>query len=156
MANTTIEKELLGLEKRYWQAIKDRDADTALRLTDDDCIVTGPQGVASFDRKSFEQMMRNPGYEVLDFDVTDVEVRMLGDDVAVVAYKVHEELNVEGERLTIDAADSSTWVKRDDGWRCALHTEAIVGDPFGRDRRGTENGATKSRRPVHEKKTRSS
>jgi hypothetical protein len=34
----------------------------------------------------------------------------------------------------LDAADSSTWVRRNGRWLCALHTEAILGDPFGRDR----------------------
>jgi hypothetical protein len=63
-------------------------------------------------------------------------VRLLGDDVAIVAYQVHEELTVDGKPVTLDAADSSTWVRRDGRWLCALHTEAIAGDPFGRDRKG--------------------
>jgi hypothetical protein len=62
------------------------------------------------------------------------QVRLLQDDVAVVAYEVHEELTVDGKPVTLDAADSSTWVRRNGRWLCALHTEAIAGDPFGRDR----------------------
>jgi hypothetical protein len=69
-----------------------------------------------------------------------VQVRAVTDDVAVVAYKVKEQLTVEGKPLTFEAADASTWVRRDGRWMCALHTEAIIGDPFGRDRQG----ATKS------------
>jgi hypothetical protein len=65
------------------------------------------------------------------------EVRLLGGDVAVLAYTVHEELTVEGKRVTLDAADASTWVRRDGRWVCALHTESLRGDPFGRDRLGT-------------------
>jgi hypothetical protein len=60
---------------------------------------------------------------------------MLGKDVAVVAYQVHEELTVEGKPVTLDAADSSTWVRRGGHWLCVVHTEAPVGDPYGRDRR---------------------
>jgi hypothetical protein len=56
------------------------------------------------------------------------------DDVAVLAYKVHEELTVEGKKVSFDAADASTWVKRKGQWLCALHTESLSGDPFGRDR----------------------
>jgi hypothetical protein len=41
MATKTIETELLELEKRYWQAIKDQDVEAAMRLTDDPCIVAG-------------------------------------------------------------------------------------------------------------------
>jgi hypothetical protein len=29
-------------------------------------------------------------------------------------------------------ADASPWVQRDRRWVCALHTESIAGDPFGR------------------------
>jgi hypothetical protein len=60
---------------------------------------------------------------------------MLADDVAIVAYKVTEDLTVQGKPVHLEAADSSTWVRRDGRWVCALHTEAIAGDPFGRDRR---------------------
>ncbi len=75
-------------------------------------------------------------YTLDEFEVKDdVQARLPGDDVAIVAYRVHEQLTVEGEPVTLDAADSSTWVRRDGRWVCALHTEAIAGDPFGRDRR---------------------
>jgi hypothetical protein len=41
MATTTAEQELLKLEEQYWQAIKDKDLDAAMRLTDDASIITG-------------------------------------------------------------------------------------------------------------------
>ena len=62
-------------------------------------------------------------------------MRQLGDDVAVLAYKVHEELTVDGKPVAFDAADASTWIRRGGRWLCALHTESILGDPYGRDRR---------------------
>jgi hypothetical protein len=59
---------------------------------------------------------------------------MLGNDVAIVAYDVHEDLTVDGKRVSLDAADTSTWVRRSGSWVCALHTESLRGDPYGRDR----------------------
>ena len=136
MAQQAFEKELLGLERQYWQAIKDKDADAAMRLSDEQCIVTGAQGVGSIDRKSLGQMMKAASYELLDFELSkDAQVRKLTDDVAIVAYKVREDLTVEGKPVTLEAAESSTWVRRDGRWLCALHTEALSGDPFGRDKR---------------------
>jgi ketosteroid isomerase-like protein len=135
MATMTIEAELLDLEKRYWQAIKDQDVDAALRLTDEPCIVTGAQGIGLIDRKTLAAMMKATNYTLNRFELKEgAQVRLLRDDVAIVAYQVHEELTVDGEPVTLDAADSSTWVRRNGGWLCALHTEAIAGDPFGRDR----------------------
>ncbi len=135
MATKTIEDELLGLEKRYWQAIKDQDVDAAMRLTDDPCIVTGAQGVGSIDRNTLASMMRATAYTLNRFELKEgAQVRLLRDDVAILAYQVHEELTVDGKPVSLDAADSSTWVRRDGRWLCAMHTESLAGDPFGRDR----------------------
>jgi hypothetical protein len=135
MATLRIEEELLELERRYWQAMQDGDVDTAVKLTDFPCIVSGASGIGAVDKTTFTAMMKNPRYEILSVELDhDAKVRLIRDDVAVVAYKVHEELTVEGQPVAFDASDSSTWVKRDGRWLCALHTEAIAGVAFGRDR----------------------
>jgi hypothetical protein len=135
MTTATIEKELVELETQFWQAIKDKDLDSALQLTDDTCIVTGAQGAASLDRNAFAGMLNSPGWTLNDFEfVGDVIARAITDDVAVVAYTMREQMTVDGKPLTLDAADASTWVRRDGRWLCALHTESILGDSFGRDR----------------------
>lgn len=135
MPSSTLGKELLDLEKQYWQAIKEKDVDTAMSLTDEECIVTGSQGVGRINRQAMADMMKNAPYILHDFELKDAEVRQLRDDVAVLAYNVHEELTVDGKPVKLDAADASTWVRRDGRWLCALHTESLTGDPFGRDRR---------------------
>ena len=132
MAREKVEQEILRLEERYWKAIQDRDFDTAVRLTDEPCIVSGASGVARIERPKFLEMMHQATYTLRDFRLRDAQVRLLGDDVAIVAYNVHEELILDGKPLSLDAADASTWIRRPDGWVCALHTEAVIGDPFGR------------------------
>ena len=132
----TVENQLLELERQYWQALKDKDNVTALRLSDDPCIVAGASGIASLDRGALAGMLKQGGYLLRDFEIDpDVKVKMIGEDVAVIAYKVREDLTVDGKPVKLEAADASTWVRRDGRWVCALHTEAIAGDPFGRDRR---------------------
>jgi ketosteroid isomerase-like protein len=135
MTDGPIEAKLVDFEKQYWQAIKDRDVPAAMRLTDDPCIITGAQGVARITRTAFAGMLQAGGWTLHEFTLSDVQVRLLGDDVAVLAYKVKELLTVDGKSLTVEAADSSTWVRREGEWMCALHTEALLGDPFGRDKR---------------------
>jgi uncharacterized protein (TIGR02246 family) len=138
MTRNAVERELLALEKKYWQSLKDRDSAVATRLTDDPCLVTGAQGVESLSKEAVGSMVSAAPYRLIDFKIADdAQVRMLSDDVAVLAYNVHEELTVDGEPVTVDAADASTWVRRDGQWLCALHTESLKGDPFGRDRTTT-------------------
>jgi hypothetical protein len=133
---SAVEKQFLDLERQYWQALQDRDDETALRLSDDPCIVSGASGVASLDRRAMAGMLKSGGWRLRRFEIDpDVKLRMYGDDVAVLAYKVREELTVDGKPVKLEAADASTWVRRDGKWVCALHTESIAGDPFGRDRR---------------------
>ena len=135
MTTMTIEKELVELETQYWQAIKDKDVDAAMKMTDDTCVVAGASGAASIDRKAFAGMLNSPAWTLNAFEfVGEVIARAITDDVAVVAYKVREQLTVDGKPLTLEAADASTWIRRDGRWLCALHTESIIGDPFGRDR----------------------
>jgi hypothetical protein len=79
-------------------------------------------------------MMTGASWQLQEFQIEDgAEVRQLTDDVAVIVYKVREEMTVDGKPLTLRAADSSVWVRRGDGWRCAMHSESIAGDGFGRD-----------------------
>jgi len=145
MAAAITEKELIELETRYWTAMKDGDVETCMKLTDVPCIVAGAQGVGSIDKQGFEAMMKSSTYKLESFALKDgAKMRRLGDDVAVLAYEVHEELTVDGKPVTIDAAESSTWFRRDGRWACAQHSESIEGDPFGRDRQSAPRFETGS------------
>ena len=128
---------LVELEQLYWQAIKDKDAATADALTHYPCLLTGSRGVVNVrDGSAFAGMMAASHAALRDFTLEDIQVNRVTDDISVIAYKVTETLTVDGQALTLVAFDSSTWVKEADGrWKCALHTEAIAGDSFGRDRR---------------------
>ena len=134
MANVATATEVLDLEREFWRAMRDGDTKTMTRLTGDPCVLTGAQGASLITRDALAGMMSNAPYTLHRFDIIDPIVQSPADDIAIVAYKVHEELTVQGKPVTLEAADASTWVRRDGRWVCALHTESILGDPFGRDK----------------------
>ena len=134
MATQTIDKELLELERSYWQAIKDQDTATVLRLTADPCLVAGSQGVSVVKKEALSNIMQSKTYELKDFELKDVKSLKVRDDVVILGYQVRENLIVEGEPVTLDASETSTWIRQDGRWVCTHHTEAISGDSFGRDR----------------------
>lgn len=131
----TAEQELTQAEERFWEAMKEKDVRALEELTDFPCLVTGAQGVGSIDRETFSQMVRDSKWTIEDATLSDFQTRRVTDDVAIVAYKVREQLLVEGKPLTLEAADLSTWVRRNGSWACVAHTESILGDPYGRDRK---------------------
>lgn len=129
-----MEQEILNLERQYWQAMKDGDSALAKRLSDDSCLVASASGFSELSADQLAKMIPSETYELKDFRINDgARVHFLRDDVAICAYQVHEDLLVDGEMLSVDAAESSTWVKRDGTWKCAAHVESILGDSFGRD-----------------------
>jgi hypothetical protein len=136
MAMDPRQREVLELEKNFWNTMKTKDGRTAGQMTDDGCIVVGAQGVSAIDSASMEKMMADGKWELTQyaFDEKNTHVKFIGDDVAIVAYKVNESVVVDGKTLPIDANDSSVWVRRNGEWLCALHTESLAGDPFGRDK----------------------
>jgi hypothetical protein len=145
MKPNTVESELLELERQYWQAMQDRDVAAAVKLTEFPCIVAGSSGKMSVNRRVFEQMMRDSAYHIRKVELDpDAEVRLLTDDVAILAYTMTEEVSVDGKKVTVEAAEASTWVRRDGQWLCALHTESIQGDPWGRDRQSPDLTAKRS------------
>lgn len=130
-------QELLEVEKRFWDAMKQKDAGTAERMTDDKCIIVGAQGVSEIDRKTMAKLTTEGQWELqqYNFDANNARVRFIDDDIAIVAYKVNERVVVDGHTVPIEANDSSVWIRRGGEWLCALHTESLAGDPYGRDRR---------------------
>jgi hypothetical protein len=80
-------------------------------------------------------MMKGAKWTLHEFDIHDAQVQQLSDDVAIVAYKVRERLTVDDKPVELEAADASTWVRKGGRWLCALHTESLKGDPYGRDRK---------------------
>ena len=126
MATTANEHELMGLEREFWDAIKAKDGRKTARMTDDKCIVVGAQGVSAIDPKTMEKLTVEGEWTLQQytFDEQNAQVRFVNDDVAIVAYKVKESLIVEGRPLSLEAADSSTWIRSNGRWLCAQHVMA--------------------------------
>jgi hypothetical protein len=136
MTRTISDQELLALERSYWDALKANDSRTVGRLTAEDSTVAGASGVSGVDPRSIVKMIESAPYTIKDYriDPQTVRINRLCDDAVAISYGVHEDLEVDGKPVKLDAFDSSVWKKTDNGWTCVLHTESIKGDAFGRDR----------------------
>jgi ketosteroid isomerase-like protein len=136
MTTATKVQEVLEHERRFWNAMRAKDGEAASQMTHDNCIVVGAQGVSAISPDTMGRLTREGDWELerYTFDESTAQVRFLSDDVALVAYQVKEKLTVDGKPVNLEANDSSVWVRKNGEWLCAMHTESLAGDPFGRDR----------------------
>ena len=121
--SATIER----LETEFWQSMVDKDADRAVTMIADECLITGPQGTMRSDPADYKRMTEQGEWELDQFEFSDVQVIFPQEDTAIIAYNVHETGSMKGQEMDLKCADSSTWVRDGDEWKCALHTETIIG-----------------------------
>ena len=119
-------RTILDLETRFWQSMVDKDAETAKAMIADECLITGARGAMKLDPDKYKAMTEDGQWRLDSFEFSDAEVIFPSDDVAVVAYKVRQKGEMQGKAMDMQCADSSTWVRKDDAWKCALHTETVL------------------------------
>ena len=120
-------REIVDLEKTFWQSMVDKDANKAMTMIADECLITGPMGTMRSDPDDYKRMTEKGDWDLKDFEFSDVEVIFPQDETAIIAYKVHQTGSMKGQEMDLNCADSTTWVRDGEDWKRALHTETIVG-----------------------------
>ena len=117
---------IIDLETRFWQSMVDKDAKLAKSMIAEECLITGPMGAMKIDPDRYETMTEEGRWTLRSFKLSDVDVIMPTDEVAVIAYKVHQKGDMKGKPMDMKCADSTTWVRDGQSWKCALHTETML------------------------------
>jgi hypothetical protein len=126
-ANPTRD-EVLALERSFWDAMKQKDGARAAKLSGKTSLVTGAQGVMSIPRARMAKMTEEGAWTLESYSFADIEVGTPAPDVAIIAYKVTETVRMDGKLQELHAADSSTWVRGEQGWECCAHSETMLPD----------------------------
>jgi hypothetical protein len=102
-----------------------RDFNTVKTLTHFPCIVAGKDGVRSVDEPSFKKMFDSgEGRQLKVLNISDAESEIIGEDNAIIGYLIELEYRVDGQKSSGKCACTSTWVKENNNWICAMHTES--------------------------------
>ena len=117
---------IVKLEKTFWQSMVDKDADKAMTMIADECLITGPMGTMRSDPQDYKRMTEEGSWELDKFEFSDVQVIFPVEDTAIIAYKVHQTGTMKDQPMDLNCADSTTWVRDGNEWKCALHTETIL------------------------------
>lgn len=101
-----------------------RDFDTIKRLTRFPCIVAGKNGIRQVDEASFKKMFdssENMQLEVME--ISSPQTQIANAQTAIIAYLITLAYVINGEKTIFHCACTSTWVKENENWICAMHTE---------------------------------
>jgi len=71
MQTQTQERELLDLERRFWDAMKTKDARRTEQMTDDGCIIVGAQGVSAIDGKTMGKLTTEGKWQLEQFTIDE-------------------------------------------------------------------------------------
>ncbi len=111
--------ELHGLSERWFQAWLEKDAATVERLTAEDYLYIAPSGLV-LDRYAILAIIRSPSYR-LDHGVrTEVVVRAMGQDAAVVRHRYQGAGSYAGASFTDDQRCVMVWERQAGQWRLVM------------------------------------
>lgn len=116
---------LVDLERRFWQSMVDSDTDAALDLLCEPALMVSSHGAMKFDHAGYRKMAEHGTMVVKSFEFSDIEVVFPNDATAILSYRVRQGVAPRGNGAATEQNmnDTSTWVKTEQGWRCAMHTE---------------------------------
>ena len=123
-----LSSTLVDLEKKFWQSMVDRDTDVAIDLLCEPALMVSAHGAMKFDHTAYRKMADQGSMVVKSFEFSDMDVVFPNDATAILSYRVKQGVAARDKGATTqqEMNDTSTWVRTDDGWRCAMHTETPV------------------------------
>jgi len=125
---TSLDRELLEVEKAYWDAIQKKDRAAIQRLTGDTFIITMGEGITPMTSDEFTEMMLSGETKIRSYKLDEQGARVSRpvDDVAIIAYRARMDYERQGKPNSLDAFYTTTWVRQGERWRAVASSESPV------------------------------
>jgi uncharacterized protein (TIGR02246 family) len=111
--------ELQDLSARWFQAWLEKDASTVDQLAAEDYIYVSPSGL-TLDRNAILAVIRSPSYRLDHGLRTEIVVRAVSDDAAVVRHRYQGAGSFENSSFTDDHRCVMVWEKHDGAWKLVM------------------------------------
>lgn len=121
----STQREIMELERQFWQAIVDMDVDTAISLLDAESVSVSGWGIHHFSPAEYRKMALSGDARVTAFKFSEERVIFPMPDVAIATYKADQSITVSGKSQDMVVYDTTTWVRKDGAWVASAHTETV-------------------------------
>ncbi|MNC42354.1 SnoaL-like domain protein [compost metagenome] len=117
---------LRDLSERWFRAWLDKDAATVERLVAEDYLYVAPNG-STLDRRAILAIIRSPSYRLDHGTRSEVVVRVLGHEAAVVRHRYEGAGSFEGASFMDDQRCVMVWEKQAGEWRLVMEQCSFSG-----------------------------
>ena len=127
VAAAPTKESLMAIEKSGWEAWMNKDAKAFEELLSSRYVGFGPAG--RLDKASAITSLTNPKCEVKSYSLSDDQLNMIGNDVAVLSFKGAQDGTCDGTKLPANLWASAVYVREGDNWRAVYYSENAATDP---------------------------
>ena len=118
---------LMAMEKQAWEAWKNVDSKFFQDFLSERWVSFGPGGRE--DKAANIKRLTDAKCEVKSYSMSDDQLHMLGNDVAVLSFKAKQDATCAGTKVPAEVWVSSAYVREGDKWKALTYVENAVVDP---------------------------
>ena len=126
VSSAPTKDDLLALDKQANEAWKNHDTKFFDTFLDEKFSGYGMKG--RWDKATAIKDIAGHKCDVKSFTIDDAQMKMIGNEIAVLIYKVTADGSCEGHKIE-PARSTSVFVKRGDKWLGAFHSETDIMEP---------------------------
>lgn len=112
-------KKIVNMEKKFWEADMNKDADFYRKHTTDNSIAVGTFGVAN--KKMILKTISANQQKLLNYFIKNPKVLSLNKNTALLTYKAVGETLLKGKKSKFSMLATSMYVKAKGKWLAAFH-----------------------------------
>ena len=121
--NAALKEELVGLEKKSWEAWKARDGKFFQDFLSEDHVELGAYGVSH--KAEIVKFVGSPACTVKSYDVSDFACTLLNKETALLTYRAAQDTFCT-KQVPSPCWVSSLYVKRDGRWQNAVYQQTVI------------------------------
>ncbi len=118
---SSVDAQLITLEKQAWEAWKNRDGSFYQRLLSEDVVGVGSQGI--FNKSQTVKAISTSTCEVKSYSLDNFKLVMLDKNTAIFTYRGTQDAACDGKAEPPVVWASTVFVKRGGKWLAAFHQE---------------------------------
>ena len=117
---------LMGMEKQAWEAWKNTDSKFFEDFVSDRWVSFSSSGRE--DKAANIKRLVDSKCDVKSYSMSDDQLHMLGNDVAVLSFKAKQDATCSGTKIPAEVWVSSAYVREGDKWKALTYVENAVVD----------------------------